>query len=78
MAVTATGLFRLKNMDETPGVVPYPFGEVEDIREWSNWPLGKACADARDALIQDMKAHDMYVGNLEKSGTRSPHSTPGH
>ena len=37
------------------GVVPYPLGEVEDIQEWSNWPLGKACADARDALIQDMK-----------------------
>ena len=48
--------------------VPYPLGEVEDIREWSNWPLGKACADARDALIQDMRAHDMYVGNLENQG----------
>ena len=68
VAVTATGLFRLKNMDETPGVVPYPLGEVEDIREWANWPLGKACADARDALIQDMKVHDMYVGNLENQG----------
>ena len=55
-------------MDETPGVVPYPLGEVEDIQEWSNWPLGKACADARDALIQDMRSHDMYVGNLENQG----------
>ena len=68
VAVTATGLFRLKNMDETPGVVPYPLGEVEDIQEWPNWPLGKACADARDALIQDMKTYDMYVGNLENQG----------
>lgn len=68
VAVTATGLFRLKNMDEAPGVVPYPLGEVEDIQEWSNWPLGKACADARDALIQDMKAHEMYVANLENQG----------
>ncbi|OUU17853.1 MAG: hypothetical protein CBC05_03910 [Crocinitomicaceae bacterium TMED45] len=68
VAVTATGLFRLKNMDEAPGVVPYPLGEVEDIQEWSNWPLGKACADARDALIQDMKAHEMYVDNLENQG----------
>ena len=41
---------------------------MEDIREWANWPLGKACADARDALIQDMKVHDMYVGNLENQG----------
>ena len=68
VAVTATGLFRLKNMDEAPGVVPYLLGEVEDIQEWSNWPLGKACADARDALIQDMKAHEMYVANLENQG----------
>ncbi len=68
VAVTATGLFRLKNMDEAPGVVPYPLGEVEDIQEWSDWPLGKACADARDALIQDMKAHEMYVANLENQG----------
>ena len=68
VAVTATGLFRLKNMDEAPGVVPYPLGEVEAIQEWSNWPLGKACADARDALIQDMKAHEMYVANLENQG----------
>ena len=68
VAVTATGLFRLKNMDEAPGVVPYPLGEVEDIQEWPNWPLGKACADARDALIQDMKSYDMYVGNLENQG----------
>ena len=68
VAVTATGLFRLKNMDEAPGVVPYPLGEVEDIQEWHNWPLGKACADARDALIQDMKTYDMYVGNLENQG----------
>lgn len=68
VAVTATGLFRLKNMDEAPGVVPYPLGEVEDIQEWPNWPLGKACADARDALIQDMKTYDMYVGNLENQG----------
>ena len=30
--------------------------------------MGKACADARDALIQDMKVHDMYVGNLENQG----------
>ncbi|MEC7477308.1 MAG: LON peptidase substrate-binding domain-containing protein [Bacteroidota bacterium] len=68
VAVTATGLFRLKNMDEAPGVVPYPLGEVEDIQEWPNWPLGKACTDARDALIQDMKTYDMYVGNLENQG----------
>ena len=68
VAVTATGLFRLKNMDEAPGVVPYPLGEVEDIQEWSDWPLGQACADARDALIQDMKAHEMYVANLENQG----------
>ena len=68
VAVTATDLFRLKNMDETPGVVPYPLGEVEEIREWSEWPLGKACSDARDALIQDMRELDMYVGNLEHQG----------
>ena len=30
--------------------------------------MGNACAEARDALIQDMKAHDMYVGNLENQG----------
>ena len=30
--------------------------------------MGKACADARDALIQDMKAHEMYVANLENQG----------
>lgn len=68
VAVTATGLFRLKDMDETPGVVPYPLGEVEEIREWTQWPLGKACADARDALIQEMKTHDLYTGNLENQG----------
>ena len=68
VAVKATGLFRLKNMDETPGVVPYPLGEVEEIREWTHWPLGKACANARDALVQEMKAHDLYTGNLENQG----------
>lgn len=68
VAVTATGLFRLKDMDETPGVVPYPLGEVEEIREWTQWPLGKACADARDALVREMKTHDLYTGNLENQG----------
>ena len=68
VAVMSTGLFRLRNMDETPGVVPYPLGEVDPIQEWAAWPLGKACAEARDALIRDMKAHDMYVGNLENQG----------
>lgn len=68
VAVTATGLFRLQTLDETPGVVPYPLGEIESIKEWSSWPLGKACADARDALISEMKSRDMYVGNLENQG----------
>ena len=68
MAVTSTGLFRLRNMDETPGVVPYPWGGVDPIQEWAAWPLGKACAEARDTLIRDMKDHDMYVGNLENQG----------
>ena len=68
VAVTATGLFRLQTLDETPGVVPYPLGEVESIQEWSTWPLGKACTDARDALIDEMKSHDLYVGNLENQG----------
>ena len=68
VAVTATGLFRLQTLDETPGVVPYPLGEVESIQEWASWPLGKACSDARDALIEEMKAHDLYVGNLENQG----------
>ena len=48
VAVTSTGLFRLRNMDETPGLVPYPLGEVDPIQEWTAWPLGKACAEARD------------------------------
>ena len=68
VAVTATGLFRLQSLDETPGVVPYPLGEIESIKEWSSWPLGKACADARDALISEMKSRDMYVGNRENQG----------
>ena len=68
VAVTATGLFKLQTLDENPGVVPYPLGEIEAIQEWSSWPLGKACADARDALISEMKSRDMYVGNLENQG----------
>ena len=68
VAVKATGLFRLQNMDDSPGVVPYPLGEVEPIKEWSAWPLGSACMAARDTLIEEMKAHDMYVGNLENQG----------
>lgn len=68
VAVQATGLFRLQHLDETPGVVPYPLGEVEEIREWREWPLGQACADARDGLIREMKALDMYVENLENEG----------
>ena len=68
VAVKATGLFRLQNMDENPGVVPYPLGEVQLIKEWSAWPLGSTCMAARDALIEEMKAHDMYVGNLENQG----------
>ena len=41
VAVKATGLFRLQNMDETPGVVPYPLGEVKPIKEWSSMAAGQ-------------------------------------
>ena len=68
VAVKATGLFRLQNMDDNPGVVPYPLGEVETIREWSAWPLGAACLTARDLLVAEMKEHNLYVGNLENQG----------
>ena len=30
--------------------------------------VGQSRAEARDTLIRDMKAHDMYVGNLENQG----------
>ena len=67
VAVKATGLFRLQNMDESPGVVPEPLGEEQPIKEWSAWRSGRAPA-ARDTLIEEMKARDMYVSNLENQG----------
>jgi len=68
VAVTATGLFRLNSMDETPGVVPYPVGEVEAMTDWAHWPLGYACAASRDALVHEMKERDLRVSNLENQG----------
>lgn len=68
VAVTATGLFRLNSMDETPGAVPYPVGEVETMTDWAHWPLGTACATSRDALIDEMKERDLRVSNLENQG----------
>lgn len=35
VAVTSTGLFRLKSLDEVPPHVPYPVGEVEALRDWA-------------------------------------------
>jgi Lon protease-like protein len=68
VAVTSTGLFRLQSLDETPVTVPYPQGDVQPIDDWAHWPLGAACAQARDALIEEMKARDMHVGHLENQG----------
>ncbi|MGB1385195.1 MAG: LON peptidase substrate-binding domain-containing protein [Flavobacteriales bacterium] len=68
VAVTSTGLFRLQSLDETPVAVPYPQGDIQPIDDWAHWPLGSACAQARDALIEEMKARDMHVGNLENQG----------
>lgn len=68
VAVTSTGLFRLRTLDETPADVPYPLGEVEPLTDWSHWPLGAACAESRDALIREMKSKGLQVSNLENQG----------
>jgi uncharacterized protein len=68
VAVTATGLFRLQSLNEMPLDAPYPTGEVSPIDDWSRWPLGSACAKARETLIEEMKRRDLHVGNLENQG----------
>lgn len=68
VAVTSTGLFRLKSLDEVPPHVPYPVGEVEALRDWARWPLGRACIESRDALIREMKERDLNVSKLENQG----------
>ena len=68
VAVTSTGLFRLHTLDESSSTAPYPLGEVEPVHDWAHWPLGPACSESRDALVRDMKKHDLHVGNLENQG----------
>lgn len=68
VAVASTGLFRLNALDEIPETVPYPLGEIQRIDDWSHWPLGPACAAARDNLIKDMRKRQMVVSQLEHQG----------
>jgi Lon protease-like protein len=68
VAVTSTGLFKLKSLDETLHSAPYPLGDVECMPNWAQWDLGAACTEARDALIQDMRDLEMNTTYLENQG----------
>ena len=68
VTVSSTGLFHLQNMEEVPAQVPYPLGDIHSIDDWASWPLGSACAEARDALIEAMKVKSMDTSNLENQG----------
>jgi len=66
--VTCTRMFRLSEYHPSPDPSLFSTGTIDVYNDWATWPLGNGCKRALQALIDDMRRHNLPTESLENQG----------